>query len=406
MSIPRKPYSLNEWLQVSVIASIIVFLQFQIGLFRNFPITVSVLALPFVLHYLFSGSTPSGIALILIFSFCLNIIVYFTKTERLDTTQWIQTFLLFILTYYGIYCASKELNRRTKQLVSAVKIAIVLCASFSTLQMTIGFGKINWLDNPFGNNLNLYAHKLDLLAPISRAPGFYIEPSYNALVAICMLPVVALLKSNRERNFYLVVLSIWLVATRSFSGLLTISFILLFKVIFSRKKSWIDALILIVYGLAVSGYAFTRFESITKPGTSAYFRIVSPLKIFTSNFAEYPLGVPLGVRETLVISSDQRLENNLTTSIDNGWLYLLIYFGIVGVIFLMLIGLYCVKLCMKLKDAGSQYWVFGLLPLLTLGFTGGITLPEYILLNAVMISLIRGYLPQVVITTSGEGRRI
>ncbi len=347
-----------------------------------------------------------GIELILVFSFCLNIIVYFSKTENLDTTQWIQTFLLFILTYFGIYSVSKKQIRNIKQIVSAVKIAILFCASLSFLQMTIGYGEIKWLDNPFGNNANLYAHKLNILAPIPRAHGFYIEPSYNALVAICMLPVIALLKSNRERNFYMVIISIWLIATRSFSGLLTIFFILLLKIIFARQKSRFDALIILFYGVAVSGYVFTRFESIAQPGTSAYFRIVSPLKIFASNFAENPLGVPLGVRETLVISSDQRLENTLTTSIDNGWLYILIYFGVVGVFFLMLIGLYCVKMCIKLKDAGSQYWMFGLLPLFTLGFTGGITLPEYILLNGIMISLIRGNLPQDSIAISERGQRI
>jgi len=394
LSSSTKSLSKSDLVFSLTFAFVIVFLQFQFGLYRNFPITVSLIALPFVMSSLFSGDANPVIKMMILFSFCLNIIVYFMEADNLDGIQWIQSFALFNLTYYGIYSVSRDSLKNTTILVSAIRIVIPVCFAFSLLQSSIGFGRYHWLDIPFGNFSNLNTHKLNSLASVSRAPGFYIEPSYNALVAICLLPVVALLKSNRQRWIYMSLISLWLLATRSFSGLMTMSIILLLKVLFTKKKSSIDIFILVIYALVISGYTLSRIESITQPGSSAYFRLISPIKIYTTNLEKFPLGVPLGVREMLVISSSERLEDNLVTSIDNGWLYILIYFGLFGIVFLTMIMVYCLRLSLKLRNLGSEYWVFGLLPVFTLGFTGGITMPEFILLSGVMISLIRGHLVQ------------
>jgi hypothetical protein len=162
----------------------------------------------------------------------------------------------------------------------------------------------------------------------------------------------------------------------------------------------------VIYGIGISGYLISRFKSISEPGSSAYFRLISPIKIFATNLGEYPLGVPLGLREMLVISSDERLERNLVTSIDNGWLYILIYFGLIGLVFIASIMIYCLRLSIKLKKLGNDFWIFGFLPLITLGFTGGITMPEFILLYAVMINMIRSFSKQEFLFSANEVRKL
>jgi putative colanic acid polymerase len=211
-----------------------------------------------------------------------------------------------------------------------------------------------------------------------RASAAYIEPSYAMLVLLVLFYCSAWQKIGASQITAIVLAAL---ATRSATGLLSFIIILIFFYVRNQSKSNLGSKVLffVFAVLAWFGLLSARLSEISSSGSSGYYRINVSWQAAAKVLTEYPFGIPLGYIEELMYSMGVLNGEFIGTSVDNGLAMLVIYFGWIFVFICILLIL--------LFSFRRKYFNFELFVtfILCLQFTGGIFLPDFVLLSVLLI---------------------
>ncbi|MBT2502711.1 putative colanic acid polymerase WcaD [Curtobacterium sp. ISL-83] len=363
---------------------LVVFQHFQIGEFGNYPVTIGV----FIgLALLCVASTRVAVPrLILTFAIvCVpNALVQIVAPSIRDGYgSFFGTFGLFVLGSFFVAQFSQSTVRPAfvPAAIRGMFLALIVVTLLSVIQVLTGSrGSLAWF-NLFGQHQYLYQYDPHLeFNPIPRAAAFYLEPSYAAFVIGTL--AVGLVVVKRHAVAAWILGSVGLLAVRSATGLLVFAAVAAVALIVSRSRWRLPAVAgLLLTGIVAVPYLAGRLDSTFTAGSSAYYRLVGPLRILSDTLVHFPFGHPFGSLRNTV--ADYGILNGASTgdSLDNGFYVLVFYFGWIGVIGCL--GLLAwvgrrVVVAHRASQPGRALvavWAVG-----SLFFSGGVMLPEYLLM--------------------------
>lgn len=364
----------------------IIFLHFMIVRMAGFPLTIVPFAISIFLYFhVKTAIKPRGLLLggaLLIWPICVYV-MYEMLGGSADLTEFSKTYLLWVYAISAIILISFAPLKRTINYSFEFLIALVVITVFSLAQIL--FFKLlgsTLLYNPFGAYTYMGEYQIERFSgdEYSRAPGFYLEPSFCAFV-IFFLTAAILISNDKNRAFnWLLAFSLLsVVITGSASGMIAIPSLIIVRAIAILKSKLLKLILVFVTPvlIVIFGEIFLshRVEEIAVEGSSGYWRLVAPLIILTKVFAEYPLGVPFGQIEAFLLPLGLQHGTNTGTSIDNGVYYLAFYFGWFVVPFVAGLLYKFLQSMFRGDVTGVTYWWF---ILFSLQFSGGVLLPEYI----------------------------
>lgn len=260
----------------------------------------------------------------------------------------------------------------------AVPRALVAVCLLSCLQTLTGSFGIEFLFNPWRSLQYLYEYDPAVAyVEFPRAQGFYLEPSFNALV-ILSLSFSWMLRGASAWHVSLVALP-GLMATQSASGFIAAAVAVAGALIATRGRRLMSTVVLGLFAVPVVGsYVWSRLNSLTDVGSSASYRLTQPVPLIADVLQETPFGRPLGSLESAVKTYGFRMDGlDVASTLDNGSYVLIFYFGLFGLL-VQVVGISI--LVFRLLGPRSQvlggwlplYWL-----LASLSFTGAVYSPDY-----------------------------
>lgn len=186
-------------------------------------------------------------------------------------------------------------------------------------------------------------------APIKRSNGLYSEPSiagwlmsFFYALAICSVRRISF--ARRWRHFLIPLFMTAALSTGSLSGFLSVAAVSVVWALgksHQRRKSIAPKLgalfmLMLAFFVAISwsGEVMkSRIENLSEPGTSIYYRVFAPLQLLGDSLPAHPFGHPLGsdkfiAEKTYMIN----WAGGSSTSIDNSAFLVAYYFGLPGVV--------------------------------------------------------------------------
>lgn len=377
----------------ALLAATIVCLHFQLVGVAGFPLTIAPIAAPLLmrnlLHLRVRATGALGVCLMLAL---VGIVA--TVSPDVDGVQFLRTLGLVLFSALMVTGTSQGvLYRRVPSWVApGCFLALGVTGSFTVLQYIAARRGSYALYNPWGSHQYLYQYDYALQLGSIRAPGFYLEPSFNALVLTSLLFMCLMLQYKPILAIALATAGV--ACTRSLSGLLILLAISAVTLRARRHltRSGGGLHMLLAFGgvgLVISGftsYIQTRALSGTVEGTSTNYRLVAPIPILRNVLVHSPLGEPLGAVRQVISSYGLLNGSKAGSSLDNGLYLLVFYFGWAGVLgILVVVG----RLLPRAREAPFTGRALLLFTLLTLLNTGGIFLPEFILLSCLVLAVWR-----------------
>lgn len=384
--------------KVTLFAGGIIGLHFQIVSVAGFPVTVAPIFVMIMLRCFVNFQLrASGIVFL-----CLTIAVAglsATMSSATDPVQFARTLALVVFAAVAVLIATQGKLHATAPdwLAPGSFAALVVAASYSALQYLSGAAGSAALYNPWRGHQYLYQYSFAEQFGSIRAPGFYLEPSFNALVLGTLLFVCLML--NTRNMLSLAIATVGIACTRSLSGL-AVLLLLAVVALVARGEEGNGRVIRRIFGLLgvtyvfwqFTGYIETRALSGRVAGTSTNYRLVAPLRIVRDVLTESPLGQPLGSVEHVLGSYGLLNGAKAGVSLDNGLYLLVFYFGWIAVCALVF-GV--IRLLMAARSARYSGGVLLGFLLLALVNTGGIFLPEFVLLTCLVLLVWRFQLRSV-----------
>jgi len=366
------------------LAITIVFLQFQFYFFWNYPITVGLISLPFVLALLYELKLKIDFFLVTLILVMQSLTIGILN-NRIDYSQFLRTLVLFTISIVCIaICIGSKLKTLGSQNVKYFEYTYILLTLFSVLQ--VAFGELfPILNKPFGSFTNYYAIQGTYFGEIARASGFYNEPSYNALISISLVPIFCATLKGKSLTRILSLGMIYALTTYSLAGI--VYFMILGLVIATRVKISKRLLMLIYLGFIASTFSYvgTRIESINTSGSSLNFRIIAPFKALKAILPENLFGIPLGSVEQEMFQIGLLNGQNIGTSIDNGIYLFVMYFGATAILLIILTGIVFYRYTITVKNFSAlDFLVLGT-PIFTLTLTGAVFTPEFVIIESLAI---------------------
>ena len=406
-----------------LIAMTIIFLHFMFFSMWGYPLTIAPFALfGFILinyRVVLRGSWRWPVFLLL-FPF-INLIWSMLGGGNPDVIHYFRTYALWSYAALSILIAfkspiTKNIGRNAWPIEKIALVCLGILCIFSVAQVMIfsGWG-LDILYNIFGEHQYIKQYEISRFASadVLRASGLYLEPSFNAFVIISLHVICLLARFRLWQSSVLTLLALFVI--QSMAGLITffsIWGVIALNVHFGKaevavkhwKKLSVANLVLVlviaysggVLGTSTglqqfafrSGYvdtanAASRVMELDVPTSSAYYRIIAPLKVLKDVLVNEPLGKPFGqIEKTLsgyhLLSAGQEL-----TSLDNGMYMLVFYFGWAYIAFLTFLIYRLTK--SLFRPAGLNELILLAYILLSLPFSGGIMLPEYIFMLVVIL---------------------
>ena len=366
----------------------ITFLQFQLAFIFQYPITVGLLVLPFLMFTLFRPVLPVRnfvIILLLLEQSILN----FLLNPNENPAQFVRTFILVAICILFVSISiSSPLKLPSERLLNSLSTIFFGFTLLSGMQYFLG-DYIPTLNRPFGRFTNYYALLNSTYGEHFRSTAFFNEPSYNALVASSFIPFIFYRFSGTKRSIYLTAGLAYVFFAHSLAGILLYG-VLTSANFFSKsssKKILIFALPTFVFLL--SNFITERSSSINIPGSSSNFRLIAPILAAKKIVPENPFGIVLGSLERHMHVLGFLNGTSIGTSLDNGIFLIILYFGLVGLLAVILVfSIISIKMNQQLKQ-GNKDWSLLLIPPLMLLFTGGVFTPEFVLILSFAIYFIR-----------------
>lgn len=369
-----------------LLAATVIFLHLMFVQAGGYPLTVAPFAVVFFVCVAYELRLPLRVlalwSLLVVLPF-LNLAIFAFSVDGIQPTEFAKTYCLWVFAITVLLVASKAPIRGDVRLVGRAAFLVVLILAVYSAAQVLSFDYLSTdvLFNPFGDHQYLYQYDVELYAYDIRAPGFYLEPSYNAFVVTSMIFVT--LASNYRPAATLAIGAIAVLATQSMSGMLVYACVLL-AYLLSRgagRRVWVGVTLLIFiftvfYFFGVGSYLLDRTSNASVEGTSTYFRMVAPLTVIKDVLTNSVTGLPFGEVERVM--SDYGLLNGETvgSTLDNGVYLMIFYFGWLAIAATVLAVLTGVLFF------GKQWtpWTFFLLGyvFLSMFYSGGIMSPEYI----------------------------
>lgn len=364
--------------------------HFQVASIGGFPLTVGAIAgvmlLVTAIRRPSAGLVPV-VAVVLAYA-SLTAIVESDEVE--DGLQYWRTLALVLCAITIIAMGlgqSKDPARLSETLATSMFAALVVIVALSALQVIFGaMGNVVFF-NPFGGNQYLYQYDpLIAFNPIPRAQGFYLEPSYLAFMVGSLAVILFML---RYRVYWVTILALaGMGCARSATGLLLTLLIATILLLRNSRRIAVSvpALLLLALPAAIATWPYLddRIGSVNVVGSSAYYRLLGPLEVLTDVLTVAPMGYPMGSVERIL--PQYQLLNGAAVggSLDNGFYLIVFYFGWFGVVgVLAIIGWAFVAVLRSGRRSLAwmgPVWVVG-----SLGFSGGIFLPEFAVTTALVI---------------------
>ncbi len=404
------------WPWIALVPAI-VFLHFMFCKVGSYPLTIAPFSLAFFLFVSYQINLKSiwlGAVVFLALPF-LILAWSLLGQEHPDVVHYFRTYGLWSFAALSVLIAYKSTpaasGRERWKLEKVALVSLAILSLFSLAQVVLYAGwKSYGLYNPFGEHQYLGQYDASRFAGISvvRAPGFYLEPSFNAFVFISLYVICMLARFRLWASSAFTLLGLFV--AQSMTGVLAyiaIWLLIVLKAQFGRdapgKSEWIRAGVinltlaaLIAYtgGFSVFGAsahnaqsalnAQTRLEELAMPSTSGNYRLIAPLPVLRDVLSTAPLGKPLGQIEKTLGSYHLLNGSEQGKSLDNGMYLLIFYFGWIAVAFLVFLGIKMAKMISSAGSSTNALIVLGYV-LTSLQFSGGILLPEYVLLLVMIL---------------------
>lgn len=384
------------------------FLHFMFLKVWGYPLTVApfaVLYFAFVYYRISARDVQLWAVVFLIVPFISLILALFAGTQP-DIAHYFRTYALWSFASLAILVAVRAPLTKPgpwHQFLSIEKIALtcllILCA-FSLAQVVLyaGWGSAA-LYNPFGVHQYLGQYDVSRFANqyTIRATGLYLEPSFNAFVIISLYVTCLLARYKLRIVSALTLLNLFLI--QSMVGLLAF-FVMWSLIVFNaqfmdesgRKTALVRLgivnLILVLIVAASGGISgiinsvnsvngVSRMHELAKPSTSGYYRLVAPLPVLRDVLVANPLGKPFGQIERTLSTYHLLNGSEVGTTLDNGMYLLVFYFGWLGVAFLAYLVIK--MLLASSSPTRTNELIVLCYVLVSLQFSGGVFLPEYVL---------------------------
>lgn len=371
----------------------IIFLHFMWARPAGFPLTLAPFAIIVLICVYIKKTLPAFGLVVGAFLMSWPFVVcamYLSEGQRVDFLEFIRTYALWAFAISTLVIVTLFPLRKKFSYPKEFLFAMMIVVIYSFMQINAWkmFNSTVFY-NPFGNHTYMGEYDVSRWANeyLTRAPAFYLEASFNAFV-IFFLTSALMISRFRNKTLALLVGWIGIVISGSASGVLAIGGMTALYLSTKLIKGKLFRLLSIVswtiiVSLVCYIYLNERFREIEVEGTSGYWRLIGPLIVTRKIFIEFPLGVPFGQIEAFLIPMGLKHGNGVGTSIDNGVAYLAFYFGWLVIPFLIALILKLGKHFFNGNKSGAIYWWY---ILASLPFSGGILLPEYIFLLA-MITL-------------------
>lgn len=379
-----------------IVGAGLVTLHFQVATVADAPIT---LAGALAIYMLAAPGTFVGRASAWAPLFVVNLLAGLTALVTPPSSGF-QFLLTALLLNFAVACL---VVAREKQFLSLLWLhracwgALVVVSVYSAAQWILAKAGSNALYNPWGTHQYLHTFATEKQFVDIRAAGFYLEPSFDALV-ICVLSFF-LLQQSQHRIRVLLIAIPGILATQSVSGFASLAAAVLYVVTsggYPRLGARREGRGLI--GLALSAifivgifpsieYLRQRLSTVSTVGSSANYRLDAPLQVISYVLLHHPFGEPLGSVQQVVGSFALYNGTQIGTSLDNGAYLLIYYFGWVGLA--LLAWFLANALRRSLLERSFRplaMWVFVMTCLVN---TGGILTPEFVVLAIIFISSFR-----------------
>ncbi|WP_159082545.1 O-antigen ligase family protein [Paragemmobacter aquarius] len=331
-----------------------IFSNFTIGEIAGFDVNAAFIALLGILIIsLWRGLAVSRAS---IYLFTLIFVFACIKSIGTNNTPETTKSLLQILLMSVVLIVSAPWKRRLfvherfAQIFIAGMTAHALLLIVQFIAMN-HFGTFAW-QNPFGEFSpvgpqgelfsQIGAYMPDPSATIKRPNGFYSEPSVAAMYSLFALAIC--LSSQKTAPLWkvsaVVILSLSIICTFSLSGWLSLSFVTLTVTMVSIRRHKVlfviglAALIVIIGFLllqASTTYLFSRLQNFGANDPAIYIRLYGPIQLVADVVSESIIGLPVNDPTELIgryYLVDWQGRN--FTTIDNFYIWILVYFGIPG----------------------------------------------------------------------------
>ena len=378
----------------------VVLLQFQFITLGTFPLTIAPLLLFLLLgRCLVLRPSLSGTIILLVVVFYPFGVALFE--QNFDTSHFLRTYALWVTAFGALVAAlTLPIKRTTLDLTTPAFFGLLVTSSFSILQYLLGKAGNYALYSIWGNH-SYFGGYDPTQHGIIRASGFYLEPSFNALVMVTLLTVVFLSGTVRQRKVALVFAVGGLLVTQSVAGAVGLALaVILLRVPKGGRagaSSWIPGVVLLAGFFSFQGfvtYLSGRASSLLVLGSSANYRLVAPLTVVNDVLLNHPLGRPLGTIQSTLSGFGLLNGVSVGTSLDTGPYYLVFYTGWLGLIGLTLTLIWALP-SLRSARAASGPRGLALVVLVMLFYTGGVILPEFVFLAIILILSWRGAVPSV-----------
>jgi putative colanic acid polymerase len=360
----------------------VIFQHFQIGALWGHPVSVGQVSGFVIVFLLTRGKLPlKTLVMLVVILATVGVIALVDQRElRLDgllsNEAQIAAAALIVISASGFSFGSDFANK----LESTLFMCLCCTVGYSLVQVyAASHGNYDYFA-PWGEHQYLYKPILSFgAAGIPRASGLYLEPSYNAFVALALL--VPLLNSERFRQMSLLLASIGILATQSVAGIISLLVVVTLVGFMSQRFGIFRVSILIAVPLLTFAYVVARLGSSYESGSSANYRILQPLSIVSETLETQPLGHVLGSIQSVVAKAGLEMQgNSASTSLDNGFYVIVFYFGWLGLGFVTCVIFWAFVSALEIlqgKSKGSFYMIAPVWLSLSLLFSGAVFSVEF-----------------------------
>lgn len=278
-----------------------------------------------------------------IFLIMIGIILNFNNLLKIE---FIKSFILILIYWNFIFLINKSNNSR-ECLESYLKGVNILCI-FSIVQFIVRVSNIDFLiglvNNPFGENVLAQNLKVTYFLGLPRSNSLLYEPSILGILCILGIGVCIYLKKTyiySYNNKILILPVIGVLMSGSAIAYIALAIIILVQVLLYNKNI-ILKLLKIIFGIICSWIIISkisyRLNEIFIPGTSGYYRVVSPVLLIKDMFLSGKIfGIGIGNLEDYIISQNPiymlkvGMKSKLGLTVDNAIFMIILTFGIVSI---------------------------------------------------------------------------
>jgi putative colanic acid polymerase len=386
------PVARSPGWESAFVAASCIFLHLMVVQPAGFPLTIAPVAVFVLLALHFNGRISMG-ALV---GWVVLLLLPFANVLGQPAATYVPFLRTFALWAFNVtmvwWCAHGRLAGPRDGVARGAFGGLCVVAGFSALQSGVAFlTGSTALYNPFRGLQYLHPYDSALhdagVGALSRAQGFYLEPSFGALVMVTLCVVLLLAEYKTRASLFLVAGGLFF--NRSFTGIVTFAILVAIHLGLSlgRRVGRLTKLVvafgfIVIAAIVLRSVLVARLSELSIEGASAYYRLVSPLIVLRDVLLFHPLGVEMGQVEAFMAPYGLLQIGSEGNTLDNGLYVLIFYFGWIGAGAVLALAITIVAYLLAGRRAPALFWTFLFFSLV---FSGAIFVPEYALLLMLVI---------------------